>query len=257
MTHEWERQIDEGWQQEETTQHSSLEVEFEFYNQVQQGDLTAVMENLQSRQYRKIALEVMLSNDLVQNFRYHCIILLAMITRFCIEGGMPGEEAYRRSDFYILKIDAATTIDQIEILHDEACIDFTKHMQNRKRHTICSKPIALVLNYIYTHMHENVTVKELAKAVGLNPSYLSRLFHTQMGCTVHQYILDQKINTAKQWLQFSDKSFVEISNLLGFSSQSHFIQVFSKCTGMTPKRYRDENFRTDLMSKGRVRTGLK
>ena len=55
MTHEWERQIDEGWQQEETTQHSSLEVEFEFYNQVQQGDLTAVMENLQSRQYRKIA----------------------------------------------------------------------------------------------------------------------------------------------------------------------------------------------------------
>lgn len=170
---------------------------------------------------------------------------------------MPGEEAYRRSDFYILKIDAATTIDQIEILHDEACIDFTKHMQNRRRHTICSKPIALVLNYIYTHMHENVTVKELAKAVGLNPSYLSRLFHTQMGCTVHQYILDQKITTAKQWLQFSDKSFVEISNLLGFSSQSHFIQVFSKCTGMTPKRYRDEKFRTDLMSKGRVRTGLK
>ena len=219
MTHEWERQIDEGWQQEETTQHSSLEVEFEFYNQVQQGDLTAVMENLQSRQYRKIALEVMLSNDLVQNFRYHCIILLAMITRFCIEGGMPGEEAYRRSDFYILKIDAATTIDQIEILHDEACIDFTKHMQNRKRHTICSKPIALVLNYIYTHMHENVTVKELAKAVGLNPSYLSRLFHTQMGCTVHQYILDQKINTAKQWLQFSDKSFVYITRKLGKSLQ--------------------------------------
>ena len=56
MTHEWERQIDEGWQQEETTQHCSPEVEFEFYNQVQQGDLTAVMENLQSRQYRKIAL---------------------------------------------------------------------------------------------------------------------------------------------------------------------------------------------------------
>ena len=161
--------------------------------QVQQGDVASVEKNLKSGQYRHIAMKTRLSTDLVQNFRYHCIISLAMVTRFCIEGGMPGEQAYRMSDFYIHKVDEATTIDLVEELHDAACMDYAKRMQQIKNKPVCSKPVTLCLNYIYAHMHEKITTEDLAEEVHLHPSYLSRLFREQMGCTLHDYILDQKI----------------------------------------------------------------
>lgn len=247
MTLELEWLKEEQERQENVQQHEPPETEFVFYNMVQQGDLDGVDQNLKSRQYRRIVEDTVLSSDMVQNFRYHCIIMLAMVTRFCIEGGMPGEQAYRISDFYIHKIDEAVTEDMIEELHDAACLDFTKRMRHIRSRTAYSKPITICLNYIYSHLHEKVTVETLAEVVHLHPSYLSRLFREQMGCTLHSYILDQKILAAKQLLQFSDRSFAEIANLLSFSSQSHFIQVFSKKVGITPKQFRDLKFRTELM----------
>lgn len=74
MTLELEWQKAEQERQEDTHQHEPPEVEFGFYNQVQQGDVDAVQENLRSGLYRQIAMRVRLSDDLVQNFRYHCIV---------------------------------------------------------------------------------------------------------------------------------------------------------------------------------------
>ena len=146
MTLELEWQKAEQERQEDTHQHEPPEVEFGFYNQVQQGDVDAVQENLRSGLYRQIAMSVRLSDDLVQNFRYHCIVCLSMVSRFCIEGGMPGEQAYRMSDFYIRKIDTATTIDQVEKLHDDACMDYVKRMQQRKIKQVCSKPVLSLIH---------------------------------------------------------------------------------------------------------------
>lgn len=247
MTLQLEWQLEEQKQQENVQQHDPPEIEFVFYHMVQLGDIVGVSQNLNSGQYRRIAIDTPLSADMVQNFRYHCIVTLTMITRFCIEGGMPVEQAYRMSDFYIHKIDTATTTEQVEVLHDTACMEFTKRMQSLRSKTVCSKPITICLNYIYSHLHEKITVEDLAKEVDLHPSYLSHLFREQMGCTLHNYILDQKILTAKQMLQFSDRSYAEIANLLSFSSQSHLIQVFSKKVGMTPKQFRELKFRSELM----------
>lgn len=49
----------------------------------------------------------------------------------------------------------------------------------------------------------------------------------------------QKIELAKNLLQYSDYSMIDIANRLSFSSQSHFIQQFRELVGMTPKKYRD------------------
>lgn len=247
MTLQYEWQKEEHRRQEELELHDMPETEFSFYNLVQQGDILSVESNLKNRQYYRIAKETKLSDDPVQNFRYHAIITIALMTRFCIECGMLGEQAYRISDFYIHKIDTAISIDQVEMLHDEACRDFTQRMHDMRKITVCSKPITLCINYIYSHLYHKITVQEIANEVGLHPSYLSRLFREQVGCTLHQYIQEQKINSAKQMLQFSDLSLAEISNLLAFSSQSHFIHVFSNAVGMTPRQYRNKMFRTNFM----------
>ena len=54
-----------------------------------------------------------------------------------------------------------------------------------------------------------------------------------------------KIEKAKNLLQYSDYSIVEIANYFSFASQSHFIQTFQKYTGLTPRKYRDKHFRNN------------
>ena len=95
------------------------------------------------------------------------------------------------------------------------------------------------MNYIPAHIHENITVSELAEVVGLNETYLSKLFKKEMKCTVSEYIRNEKIEEACWLLSYTDKSSIEIATDLSFSSHSYFISVFKKVKGVTPKEYRN------------------
>ena len=118
-------------------------------------------------------------------------------------------------------------------------------MNELKHRQILSKPIVLCLNYIYSHIHYRITIKELAEYLSLSESYLSKLFLKEMGIPLSHYITDLKIEKAKNLLQYSDYSIVEIANYFSFASQSHFIQVFQKKTSITPYKYRIMYFRTN------------
>ena len=65
-----------------------------------------------------------------------------------------------------------------------------------------------------------------------------------MGLPVSQYITDLKIEKAKNLLRYSAYRIVDISAYLSFSSQSHFIHVFQKRTGLTPHKYQAKYFRS-------------
>ena len=54
------------------------------------------------------------------------------------------------------------------------------------------------------------------------------------------YIREQKIVYAKQMLLNSDYSVMQIADMLSFSSQSHFVQVFKNMVGLTPKKFREQ-----------------
>lgn len=86
--------------------------------------------------------------------------------------------------------------------------------------------------------------KELARHVNLNATYLCDLFKKETGITLNKYIKSCKIEASKNMLQYSDYSPGDIAQYLGFSSHSHFISVFKAETGMTPKQFRDLNYRT-------------
>lgn len=94
------------------------------------------------------------------------------------------------------------------------------------------------MDYIYYHLNEKIRLSDLAQHVGLNTSYLSELFKKETGLTLSDYILQRRIEAASNMLRYSDYTFVEISSTLAYSTQSHFIHVFKKATGMTPRQYR-------------------
>lgn len=184
-----------------------------------------------------------LSDNELQNIRYHFVVATAMITRYCVMGGMELEKAYNLSDFYIQKMDKLNTIAEIVSLHNTMCFDFCNKMNIIKKSQILSKPVVLCMDYIYSHIHSRITIKQLAEHTNLSESYLSKLFCKEIGMPVSTYIALQKIEKAKNMLSYSDYSLADIANYLSFSSQSHFIQVFSKYVGVTPHKYRDKHFR--------------
>lgn len=92
--------------------------------------------------------------------------------------------------------------------------------------------------YVDENLYAPLRVEEVAAALGYSRSYLSTRFKQQAGMTLTRYILQEKVFEAQRLLQFSDESLLEIANTFGFSSQSHFQNVFKSVTGETPMAIR-------------------
>ncbi len=241
LNREWWRA--EFVNQEMINRHRGLESEFNFYDAIATGNLDAVKENCRKQMFVNLEGVGKLSKNPLQNMKYHFVVTAAMIVRYCVHNGMELEKAYSLSDFYIQEADETKSIEKLNRLHDKMCIDICTQMKEIHKKQILSKPIVLCMDYIYSHIHYRITIDELADYLGLSVSYLSKLFKKEMGINVSQYINELKVEQAKNMLQNSDMKIIEIANHLSFSSQSHFIQVFQKITGVTPNKYRQQNFR--------------
>lgn len=228
---------------EESLSHRPLEEEYSFYQAVCSGDLDYVQKNCQENTFTNPEGMGILSTNPLTNIKYHFVVTVSMITRRCVEGGMELEQAFRLSDFYILKMDACTSIEAISKLHKEMALDYTRKMLLVKKSSVLSKPIVQCMDYIYSHINRRITVEELAEHADLSPSYLSRLFKKELNISISDYICEMKIEKAQHLLKYSNYSLIEITNYLAFSSQSHFIQTFKKVIGVTPKKYRDHYYR--------------
>ena len=223
-------------------EHREPTEEFLFYRAVASGDVETVRKNCEQGRFVEEEGVGVLSRDPVTNLKYHFVITTAMITRLCRQSGMELEQAFRLSDFYIQKLDDLHTEEEVHSLHDEMVMDYTQKMGQYYRSDTNSKHINACKEYIYSHIKDRITIEDLADALGVSASYLSRLFKKETGISVSAYIRAQKIDMAKNLLRFSDYSMIEIANRLSFSSQSHFIQQFREVVGMTPKKYRDEYY---------------
>ena len=202
------------------------------------GDVEAILENCRQHRFLDTEGVGVLSKDPVTNLKYHFVVTAALMSRICTENGMEMELSFRLSDYYIGKLDFLDTREDIEEWHNKMILDYTKRMQVLKQNAALSRPISECINYIYAHIKERITIDDLANVTGNSPSYISRLFKSEMGISASEYIRKVKIDKAKNLLRFSDFSMVEIASYLSFSSQSHFIKLFSEETNMTPKKYR-------------------
>lgn len=215
--------------------HLAYNKELLFYDAVKKGDFSLVKKLMLPLKNEKLGR---LSENSLRNLKYHLVITVAMITRFCIEGGLPPESAYTLSDIYIRQIDDAENEDTIDLLHREAVFDFTSRMKELKTvHGLSFRTVSAI-DYIYDHLNEKISLSEMAEELEINRTYLCALFKKETGVTVWQYITKKKIEAAEKMILYGGNSATEISVLLSFCSTSHFIETFKKETGLTPNQYR-------------------
>jgi AraC family transcriptional activator of pyochelin receptor len=90
---------------------------------------------------------------------------------------------------------------------------------------------------LITDLRSTITIKELAKEVGLNEYNLKTGFKEIYGKPVHTYLKDYKIAQARELIETKDYQINEIADNLGYSNVSHFIEAFKKKYGVTPKQF--------------------
>jgi AraC family transcriptional regulator len=95
-----------------------------------------------------------------------------------------------------------------------------------------------VIDYIHDHLEQDIRLSDLAAQLDMSQFHFSRCFKQSMGMPPHQYLIQQRVEQAKQLLNMSELSIADVALQCGFSSQSHFGQWFRKLSGMTPKAYR-------------------
>ena len=159
-------------------QHHLFEEEMVQYELIKNGDPKAIDESafmIGSRQTGH------LSDDPLKNRLYLCICNITMVTRAAIEGGMDPERAYNTSDLYIRRYDKARTIEELNGLRSEMIEFFVNEVAEAKKQQIFSRPVLRCIDHIRSHLHESLTVANLALEIGLNESYLSTLFKKETG----------------------------------------------------------------------------
>ena len=102
---------------------------------------------------------------------------------------------------------------------------------------------------------DKITLKNLAEAVGMNPSYLSSFFARCMQMGLHEYIARKRLAMAVWELNNSDDTILEIAVSAGFPDAKSLYGAFRKYFGMTPNEYRRQlSTRTDMTVRNHIPT---
>lgn len=95
-----------------------------------------------------------------------------------------------------------------------------------------------IINYVQCNIGTNITREEIARHISLSPEYVSKLFKKETGMALFDFIIQKKIEVAKEFLADTNISINRIASNLGYSNFSHFSKQFREVTGMTPGTYR-------------------
>lgn len=111
------------------------------------------------------------------------------------------------------------------------------HGEGKKRNRFISD----VLEYIYGHYAEKLTVKSVAEKLYVSESHLMHEMKEELGTTFNECLKQFRIQRAKTLLKQGGMRVSEVASAVGFTDVRYFGQVFKESTGLTPSEYSDED----------------
>lgn len=103
--------------------------------------------------------------------------------------------------------------------------------------------VSKVKEYIDKFFTRDINLEKIAEEVGLGSSYISRIFKEELGMNYIDYIIQKRINHAKEMMLSGEKNIKKISEAVGYSDVNYFCRVFKKHTGLTTGQFKLHNSR--------------
>ena len=179
--------------------------------------------------------------DALRAHKNNLLVLLTLCSRACINGGLQPSAAYELFDYYAQKIEECTSMATASNVRGKMLEDYITRVQEARTQTGISTLIENSCKYIRTHLGSPLSISELARRVGYTEYYFSHKFKKEVGCSVTDFIIKEKISQAKLMLEGTNDTIQSISDALSFSNRSYFYTCFQKLTGISPSEYRKRN----------------
>ena len=120
------------------------------------------------------------------------------------------------------------------------CFDQEKFVSNKKD-IEKQERVQVMLVFIHTHYSEDISLQDIADAGLISIAQCNRCFNQMLNITPYEYLIQYRLTKAMSLLQDATLNITEISDQVGFNNVTHFIQVFKKKYGISPKKYRMED----------------
>ncbi len=200
---------------------------------VQSGDVELAEHFVQSPGYRAFQQQLIALPDyIVTSYIYNCVAAyisaIGVMASFSAAEQLLDKTTHER---YVMPE------EYLEAMSN-AVMAFAAIVREDKRRQETGGYVSRAGAYIKDHLYAAVDLESVADYCGCSLSHLRHSFKKEKGISLVRYIQQEKIEKAKQMLHSTDYSAARISSQLGFCSESYFIQVFRKHTGVTPRRYR-------------------
>lgn len=152
-------------------------------------------------------------------------------------GGVPPVYLHLLAERYSVLIETATSTDYLDnyLAEDmaKAFCDAVKTVSVKNY----SATIKQAIQYIDSHLTENITVQSLAEDMHLHPNYLSRKFKQETNWNLSDYVNNQRVNFAILQFYRGNEDITEVALSCGYNSSSYFSKVFKKHTGSSPSDF--------------------
>ena len=170
-----------------------------------------------------------------------CTVSITLCTRAAIEGGLSPSQAYRISDFYMQKMDACQNIQALISCRNQAITDLTDRVSSRLNNLHTSSYVEKCRDYVSKNYMNKIKIGMIADSLGINETYLSRIFSKETGIRFQDYVNIVRTDRAANLLTYSEEPLAHIAEYVGFPSQSYFGKIFLRFKGMTPRQYREKH----------------
>lgn len=121
------------------------------------------------------------------------------------------------------------------------CVDINEEQNNSRRKTKSWIHIENAMDYVLgCDLREDLSNDSIARAIGVSTNYLTSIFQTYLGISLHKYVTNVRIERAQQMLLSGRVNVTETANLTGFSSIHVFSKTFKNIMGISPSQFLDE-----------------
>ena len=205
------------------------------YELIKDGNIDTIEEEI--RNY-KFGYSGKLSENNLQNQKYMAITEVQTAVAAAMEGGVDSSYAAELLESWCQIIDKMKDVMAIDRFRRKCILELCRKVFELKplhNYTLYTQK---AVAYIKQHIHDTLTTTEIAEVLDVSRSVLSIHFTKDMGITIHQFIVLEKLKFAERLLKDERFTYSEISDMAGFCNQSHFIHLFKKTYGITPGEYR-------------------
>lgn len=115
-----------------------------------------------------------------------------------------------------------------------------QHILRDDRGGLPKHKLRQVIDYINAYLNQDLSIANLAQLTQMSSHYFGRLFKQSMGISPYQYIIQRRVERAKQLLLNDNLTISEIAQSVGFAHQSHLNYHFKRLVRATPRQFQEQ-----------------